>query len=212
MVHPAYPHPARTPRPAGAGSLVRPADTIAARAVATVGGVTIHSEHPFLDPEPDRDPVRRFRGRLGGAVTLWTSADGDDRAGLTVSSLMVAGGEPAHVLALVDPDSDLVDVVRRSHAAVVALLEWPHRQLADAFAGVAPAPGGPFRAGSWTDSDWGPVLEGAAGWIGLRVAEEPREVGWSLLLDGVVEHVELGEERQPLVHRRGRYAFVPPDR
>lgn len=186
-----------------------------ASAVATVGGVTIHSEHPFLEPEPDRDPVRRFRGRLGGAVTLWTSAAGEadtDRAGLTVSSLMVAGGEPAHVLALVDPDSDLVEVVRRSRTAVVALLEWPHRQLADAFAGVAPAPGGPFRAGTWTDSDWGPVLEGTGGWLGLRVAEASREVGWSLLLDGVVEHVELGEERQPLVHRRGRYAALQPDR
>ena len=37
-------------------------------------GVTIHTEHPFLDP--DGDPVRRLRGRLGGAVTLWTSGDG----------------------------------------------------------------------------------------------------------------------------------------
>lgn len=180
--------------------------------VATVGAVTIHSEHPFLEPEPDRDPVRRFRGRLGGAVTLWTSAAGDERAGLTVSSLMVAGGEPAHVLALVDPDSDLAEVARRSGAAVVALLEWRHRELADAFAGVAPAPGGPFRAGTWTDTEWGPLLDGASGWVGLRLTDDPREVGWSLLLDGVVEHVELGEERQPLVHRRGRYAFVPSDR
>ena len=213
MAHPAYSTPARTAALTGAGSLAAAADRTTGAAVATVGGVTIHSEHPFLDPEPERDPLRRFRGRLGGAVSLWTSADGDaDRAGLTVSSLMVAGGEPGHALALVDPDSDLVDVVRRSGKAVVALLEWPHRQLADAFAGVAPAPGGPFRAGTWTDSAWGPVLDGASAWLGLRVAEEPREVGWSLLLDGVVEHVELGEERQPLVHRRGRYAFVPPDR
>ncbi len=145
-------------------------------------------------------------------MTLWTSADGDDRAGLTVSSLMVAGGEPAHVLALVDPDSDLADVVRRSGTAVVALLEWPHRQLADAFAGVAPAPGGPFRAAGWTESDWGPVPDGTSGWAGLRIAEDPPEVGWSLLLDGVVEHVWLGEEEQPLVHRRGRYVRMRPDR
>ena len=38
----------------------------------TLAPVTIHSEHPFLEPESDRDPVRRLRGRLGGAVTLWT--------------------------------------------------------------------------------------------------------------------------------------------
>ena len=44
-----------------------------------VAPVTIHSEHPFLEPEADRDPVRRLRGRLGGAVTLWTTGDEGDR-------------------------------------------------------------------------------------------------------------------------------------
>ena len=88
------------------------------------GPVTIHTEHPFLDP--DADPVRRLRGRLGGAVTLWTSGSERSRAGLTVSSVMVAGGEPGRVLGLVDPDSDFRDVLeadragRRTAAAVGA--------------------------------------------------------------------------------------------
>ncbi len=174
-------------------------------ATATVAVVTIHSEHPFLEPEPERDPVRRLRGRLGGTVSLWTSGTGASRAGLTVSSLMVAHGDPAHVLALLDPDSGLAAAVRGTGTAVVALLDWPHRDLADAFAGVAPAPGGPFTLGSWTDTDWGPVLDGVSAWAGLRVTDPPREVGWSLLVDGVVEHVWLGEPGPPLVHRRGRY-------
>ena len=83
------------------------------------------------------------------------------------------------------------------------------RDLADAFAGQAPAPGGPFTLGTWTSSPWGPVLEGASAWAGVRFAEPGREVGWSLLLDGVVEQVWLGESEAPLVHRRGRY--VRPD-
>jgi flavin reductase (DIM6/NTAB) family NADH-FMN oxidoreductase RutF len=167
--------------------------------------VTIHTEHPFLDPEPQRDPLRRLRGRLGGTVTLWTAEADGDRAGLTVSSVMVAAGEPGHVLALVDPDSDLAEAIAGSGTAVVQLLEWEHRDLADAFAGVAPAPGGPFTLASWVDTDWGPVLQGASAWAGLRFVEPSREVGWSLLVDGVVEHVRLGESSRPLVHRRGRY-------
>ena len=167
--------------------------------------MTIHSEHPFAQPEHERDPVRRLRGRLGGTVSLWTAGEGSGRAGLTVSSLMVAGGDPAHVLALVDPDSDLAEVVTDTGRAVVQLLEWEHRDLAEAFAGTAPAPGGPFRMGTWQETAWGPRLVGASAWAGLRLAGEPGEVGWSLLLDLVVEHVEIGAESAPLVHRRGRY-------
>ena len=39
--------------------------------------MTIHREHPFADAD---DPLRRFRGRLGGVVTLWTSGGSGPRA------------------------------------------------------------------------------------------------------------------------------------
>lgn len=167
--------------------------------------MTIHSEHPFADPEPERDAARRLRGRLGGAVTLWTAGSGAGRAGLTVSSVLVAHGDPARVLALLDPDSDLVSAVAQTGTAAVQLLGWEHRDLADAFAGVAPAPGGVFRLGTWEDTTWGPVLQGVSAWAGIRADGAPTEVGWSLLVEGVVEHVVLAEETEPLVHRRGRY-------
>jgi flavin reductase (DIM6/NTAB) family NADH-FMN oxidoreductase RutF len=174
--------------------------------------MTIHSEHPFADPESERDLVRRFRGRLGGLVSLWTAGEGRDRAGLTVSSFMVANGDPAHLLALVDPDSDLAATVRDTGVCVVQLLEWPHRDLADAFASLAPAPGGPFTLGEWEPTDWGPRLASSGTWAAVRLVDDPREVGWSLLLDGVLEHVEVGGEREPLEHRRGRYVRAGPGR
>jgi flavin reductase (DIM6/NTAB) family NADH-FMN oxidoreductase RutF len=165
--------------------------------------VSIHPEHPFLPPEDERDPVRRLRGRLGGTVTLWTAGEGTARAGLTVSSRMVAAGEPAHALALLDPDSDLAQALQDSTRCVLQLLEWRHRDVADAFAG-APAPGGPFTRGAWEQSAWGPRLTDAPAWAGGRLVEA-RELGWSLLVDVVLETVEVGAERDPLEHRRGRY-------
>lgn len=171
--------------------------------------MTIHSEHPFLEPEHERDPARRLRGRLGGAVTLLTAGEDGSRAGLTVSSLMVAHGDPAHVLALVDPDSELAATLRETGRGVVQVLSWPHRELADAFAGVAPAPGGVFRLGTWEQSAWGPVLSDVSTWAGIRL-DATSEVGWSLLVDGVIEEIRLGEPDEPLVHRRGRY--VAPGR
>ena len=170
--------------------------------------VTIHSEHPFLEPESERDPARRLRGRIGGTVTLWTAGSGDARRGLTVSSVLVATGRPARVLGLLDRDSDLALALEDTGTAILGLLQWRHRDLADAFAGVAPAPGGVFRLGSWTQTPWGPLLDGVSAWAGIRVGGPGREVGWSLLVDGAVEHVEIldvPDEDPPLVHRRGRY-------
>lgn len=165
--------------------------------------MTIHAGHPFADP--DRDPVRRFRARLGGAVSLWTAGDqAAGRAGLTVTSLMAANGEPARLLALVDPDSDLADVVERTGRACVQLLAWSHRNLADAFAGVAPAPGGLFRQAAFADTAWGPRLADVDTWAGVSI-ESTVEVGWSLLLTGTVDEVTIGPDEQALGHRRGRY-------
>jgi flavin reductase (DIM6/NTAB) family NADH-FMN oxidoreductase RutF len=166
--------------------------------------VTIHSEHPFLEPESERDPARRLRGRLGGAVTLWTSGAEGGWAGLTVSSLMVAAGDPGRVLSLVDPDADLYDRLRGTGRAVVHLLGWEQRALADAFAGTAPSPGGPFRMGEFAQSAWGPRLTGATTWAAVSLEDEV-EVGWSVLVTCVLDEVTIGEDEAPLVHRRGRY-------
>jgi flavin reductase (DIM6/NTAB) family NADH-FMN oxidoreductase RutF len=174
----------------------------------TLGSVTIHAEHPFLDPEPD--PVRRLRGRLGGTVTLWTSGDEDHRAGLTVSSLMVAHGEPPRVLALLDPDSDLADVLHSTGRGVVQLLGWQHRDLAEAFAGTAPAPGGVFRMAEFEPTAWGPRLVGADTWAGVSV-EATTTVGWSSLVTCVLDEVSVGQDLAPLVHRRGRYVRPADD-
>jgi flavin reductase (DIM6/NTAB) family NADH-FMN oxidoreductase RutF len=174
--------------------------------------MTIHSDHPFRDPESD--PDRRLRGRLAGTVTLWTSqgtSQGDPRpAGLTVSSLMVAAGEPAYLLALLDPDSDLAEALAGSRVAVVSLLQWRHRPLAEVFAGLAPAPGGPFAQAAFVPTSWGPRLADAGSWAGVSLVEE-RTVGWSVLVTCEVQHVELDEQDEPLVHRRGRY-LEPPRR
>lgn len=146
-------------------------------------------------------------------MSLWTAGAGAARAGLTVSSYVVSPGEPAHVVGLLHPESELLERLVETGTAVVQLLEWRDRELADVFAGLFPAPGGRFRRGTWEQTQWGPVLTSASAWAGVRLtadAEVPRSVGWSDLVDTVVEHVTIGEESQPLVHRRGRYQRPAP--
>lgn len=170
--------------------------------------MTIHTSHPF---PTDDDPARRLRGRLGGAVALWTTGAGASRAGLTVTSMLVALGEPARLVALVDPDSELADEIVDTETAVCHLLGWSDRDLADAFAGVTPAPGGAFRLREWEQTTWGPRLVGAGSgadagavtWAGVRL-ESAVDVGWSRQLTCVVEQLEVGDD-DPMTHRRGRY-------
>jgi flavin reductase (DIM6/NTAB) family NADH-FMN oxidoreductase RutF len=164
--------------------------------------MTIHTSHPFADPDPD--PARRFRGRIGGAVTLWTAGDDLERAGLTVTSLMVALGPTPSVLALLDPDADLTAVLRDTGRAVVQLLAWSDRQLAEAFAGTAPAPGGPFRQREFLTSDYGPRLASTTTWADVSLTGE-REVGWSVEVACSLDAVTIGDDDEPLLHRRGRF-------
>lgn len=164
--------------------------------------MTIHATHPFADPPGSRDAARRLRGHLPAPVTLWGAGVGAGRAGLTVSSLMVALGEPAHVLGLLDPDADLTVALQREGCFALSLLDASQRRLVDVFAGLAPSPGGPFAAASFTHTPWGPRPDASDTWAGARVVGV-REVGWSLEVTAVLEHVVVGGA-EGLVHLRGR--------
>jgi flavin reductase (DIM6/NTAB) family NADH-FMN oxidoreductase RutF len=175
--------------------------------------VTIHSEHPFAAGEPDRSPLRRLRGRMPSPVSIWTADSAGRRLGWTLSSFLVVDGEPAEVVGVLDEDSDLATHLARPDPdgveprVAVNLLGWSHRGLADAFAGVAPAPGGAFKLGRWVESPWGPVLADAPAWLGARVMRPIDHAGWGLLVRAVVEQVEIGPDPEAgmLSYLRGRY-------
>jgi flavin reductase (DIM6/NTAB) family NADH-FMN oxidoreductase RutF len=163
--------------------------------------MSIHNTDPFATPEGDRSPLRRLRGRLASPVTLWTAPG---PAGLTMSSTLVVDGQPGRVLGLVDDESELWAAVEDAGRFAVLPLRPEHRQLADRFAGLLPAPGGVFANGDWRDTDFGPVPAGTGTWAGCRL-DAARPYGWALLVEGTVEHVEVGADDEPLVHYRGRY-------
>lgn len=154
-------------------------------------------------------------------VTLWTGYADARPVGWTVSSVLLADGPEPALVGLLDPDADLTEAItpEGEHAAAapgdgnkvaISLLGWQHRRLPDAFAGLAPAPGGPFTLGTWTDTDYGPVLADAPGWLGATVIEA-RLLGWSTLLTARIDQVEIGpDDDQLLGHLRGRYLPVSP--
>ena len=164
----------------------------------------IHAEHPFADRPEDRDPVRRFRGRLAHPVTIIMSGEGDRRTGLTVSSLFVVEGEPGRVHAIVGPNSDLWDVAAETERFVVHVCDVDATSLAEVFAGLRPSPGGLFATMNTTPSKWGPLLDELPDRLFCSL-ESLVESGNSGVFVGVVDGAELSDIEDPLVHFRGTY-------
>ncbi len=164
----------------------------------------IHEEHPFATPPDERDPVRQFRGRLVAPVTLVTAGPADERVGMTISSLMVAEGEPSQVYFLVGSATDLFHAVEKTGRFVVHVLAEGHRVLSDVFAGIRPSPGGMFAGLDVTDGSHGPEIGG----LGTRLCcayAGGDEATFHVLVTGVVERVEIDDLNDPLAYFRGRY-------
>ncbi|MFN2557653.1 MAG: flavin reductase family protein [Nitriliruptorales bacterium] len=165
----------------------------------------IHFEHPFLTPLQERAPTRRFRGRLAAPVTVWTSGALTARGGLTVSSLLVAEGDPPLVLGLLSDVSELWAAMHESGAFVVHVLDHSQRALSERFALRTPAPGGLFSGLEVSESSWGPVLRDVPTRAYCRL-QGASPVGYSSLVTGSIERLDLHEDfHDPLVYFRGHY-------
>jgi 3-hydroxy-9,10-secoandrosta-1,3,5(10)-triene-9,17-dione monooxygenase reductase component len=169
-------------------------------------GAQIHISDPFATPEQDKSTVRRLRGRLAAPVTLWTAPG---PAGLTVSSMLVADGDPGRVLGLIDSESEFWTALQAAGRFAVTPLGPADQQLADRFAGLMPSPGGLFATGDWTATEYGPVPAHAGTWAGCRL-DGSREYGWAQLVEATVETVRLDAAPVPLLHFRGRYHRLAP--
>jgi flavin reductase (DIM6/NTAB) family NADH-FMN oxidoreductase RutF len=145
-------------------------------------------------------------------VTVWTSGQAD-WAGLTVSSLMLAQGQPSRLVGLINPESDLAEMIEQSERFVVHLLgDRPdHRRLAQHFAGSLEAPA------EWLQieaSAHGPRLVVVADQLACRLVSQ-RPSGWSQLVEAEVEDVQLGDphlapRRTGLIWYRGGFRSLPP--
>lgn len=168
-------------------------------------------------------------------VSVWAATRADASTGRarerrsaawTVSSFFVADGEPAELVGVLDPEAEVTEVLLAVEKFTVNLLGWQHRGLADACAGLAPAPGGVFTANArpgttWIDTEWGPVLSDAPGWLGARLLPgqgspegQGSYAGWGLLVRATVENVAIGPDPDDglLTHLRGRYRQIASTR
>ena len=153
--------------------------------------------------------MRRLRGRLAAGVTIWTSGGAHERTGLTVSSTIVADGDPPEVAGIISDTTALWEAIHGTRAFVIHVLHERQGTLADVFAGLRPSPGGPFAATEVHDSEYGPVLPFLATRVACRLLDS-RPAGYAYLVRGEAEEFELGDLGDPLVLFRGGYRRLAP--
>jgi len=165
---------------------------------------------PFAVPVDQRDPARRFRGRLASGVTVWTTFDDDlQPVGITMSSVLVAEGDPPSIVGLVDPLSQFWTALVDSRRFVVHVLGRDHRRLADQLAGRYPGPDARFENVELATTEWGPAIaairnRAACSFSGFH------ELGSSLLVHGRMDSLDLDDLDRPLVYFRGGYYDAVP--
>ncbi|MDF2739413.1 MAG: flavin reductase domain protein fmn-binding protein [Actinomycetia bacterium] len=169
--------------------------------------IRVGSQPPFAVPPERRDRARRWRGRLVAPVTVWTAGQLPGGAGLTVSSVLVAEGQPARLLGLIDPTSAFFAAAQESGAFVVHVLAAGDRALAERFSEVRPPIRGMFERLQVAASPWGPVLGGSRPRAACRLAGSAT-VGHGELVEGVIEQLELPDLEDPLAYLHGSYRSV----
>jgi len=169
--------------------------------------IRIGMQHPFAVPPKHRDPTRRLRGRLVAPVTVWTAGHPSTGAGLTVSSVLVAEGQPARLLGLIDPTSAFWEAVQETRGFVVHVLGASDRALAERFSEIRPPVHGPFDRLEVAQSPWGPVLGGKRPRAACRLAGSV-PVGYAELVEGLIEQLELHDLEDPLAYLHGSYRSV----
>jgi 3-hydroxy-9,10-secoandrosta-1,3,5(10)-triene-9,17-dione monooxygenase reductase component len=167
----------------------------------------VGGQPPFAVPPERRDPARRLRGRLVAPVTVWTAGHPPGGAGLTVSSVLVAEGQPARLLGLIDPTSAFLEAAQETRAFVVHVLGAADRALAERFSEVRPPIRGPFDRLQVAASPWGPLLGGSRPLAACRLAGST-PLGYAELVEGVIEQLELPDLEDPLAYLHGRYRSV----
>ncbi len=118
-----------------------------------------------LDPAEklDADDVRNAMAQLAGAVSVVTVGWGEERNGLTVTSMTCVSLNPPTLLFCINRHSSSWPVLQRTRCFAVNVLGAGHRRLADQFAGRMGHDGpGRFEGANWrTLATGAPILADA---------------------------------------------------
>jgi flavin reductase (DIM6/NTAB) family NADH-FMN oxidoreductase RutF len=158
------------------------------------------------------DLFRSGMRELAGAVRVITIGEGEDRTGLTATSVTSLSVEPPSLLVCVNRSASAWPALRRHGAFAVNLLRAHHAMIADRFAGRHGLKGpARYDGASWLRLATGaPILEDALAAFDCEVEETIERHSHAIVIGRVVA-VRLAKQADPLIYRRGAFEGLGRD-
>ena len=143
---------------------------------------------------------------LAGGVSVITAGRGEDRTGLTVTSLSSLSAEPPTVMFGLNLSSSTYPVLARHRSFGVNFLSAAQKQVADRFAGRGGEKGPErYAEAEWSEGRTGaPLLEGALAALDCELEELIERHSHAIVI-GRVREIRLGGDDAALLYWRGDY-------
>ncbi|UZF94148.1 flavin reductase family protein [Bosea sp. NBC_00550] len=143
---------------------------------------------------------------LAGGVSVITTGRGEDRTGLTVTSLSSLSAEPPTVMFGLNLSSSTFPVLKRHRSFGVNFLTAAQKEVADRFAGRNGEKGpARYAEARWNEGRTGaPLLEGALAALDCELEELIERHSHAIVI-GRVREVRFGRNDAALLYWRGDY-------
>lgn len=160
----------------------------------------------------DAASFRRAMRQLAGGISAITVGQGDERTGLTVTSVSSLSAEPPALIFCINQSSSSWPVLVRRRAFAVNVLSPAQVSVADRFSGRSGAKGlSRYEGAGWFELATGtPVLRDALAVLDCEVEELIERFGSAVVIGRVVAAAVRGEEAEPeaLAYWRGSYGIL----
>ncbi len=163
--------------------------------------------------EPRPDSFRAVMGHFATGISVVTTFDGDQPAGITVNAFSSVSLEPPLVMVALDRRRFITPMVRETGRYAVSVLGADQQALSDCFAHAPTQPGEPSRedfcGASWQPGPTGlPLLDGAIATLECTTVETFSAGDHDLFIGRVDSMQELREGVAPLLYFRRRYLRI----
>ncbi|SOE98804.1 NADH-FMN oxidoreductase RutF, flavin reductase (DIM6/NTAB) family [Burkholderia sp. OK233] len=154
----------------------------------------------------DVDAFRKAMRQLAGGVTVITTSNGTERAGLTATAVCSLSVNPPRVLVCVNLSGATYRLLSQSRRMAVNVLGTQHEDVAKRFGGMlGGADEDPFTFDAWSATDGrAPVFDDAAAWFECSVEEMVLTRTHAIVI-GDVAQVGGAGNRSPLIYVDGAF-------